>query len=149
MWAIKHTISLCTVLLSHTEWISMYACASVYVFWVLCLYSECFLKRHLLGQMYNMKKKTYWIQLLLCPRIIVWLGEPSWDVFSPPEMCKYLNQMIKEFLFPLVFLYECIWLPSKVHFKNNSLTKKKNYWNANALAKLLYDGFDIICVKEI
>lgn len=58
--------------------------------------------------------------------------------------------MTMELFFPLVlFLYECMGLPNKVNLKITQVKQKKNYWNANALAKWLYDDFDIICVKEL
>lgn len=43
-----------------------------------------------------------------------------------------------------IFLYECLWLPSKVCLNKKKNVRKKNLWNINALAKWLYDGFEMI-----
>lgn len=61
--------------------------------------------------------------------------------------CKITNQMIMQGVFPIVlFLHE--HMPSKVNLKISQF-RKMNNWYADALVKWLYDGFDIICVKEI
>lgn len=111
-----------------THWVSLYVCMCQCVcFWVLCLYSECFLKRLLLWQMYNMKKlETYQVQFGIVSVFIsltyvseIWVWAVFWQ--KSPQNCEYIWIKWQWSSFSIGTLSLWVYVVAKwSQFKNNS-----------------------------